>query len=112
MAKLNTQKIRDIFTKMSGDNPKSAVEMAVECRVSNSRIWEVLHNVSVSKSLMEPAEYHKLLKKFHGKDYDEIVAKGQNIMDNRKAKAKERTEKIKALQAEQKAKEEAAVAAD
>lgn len=97
MAKLDANKIRKIFAESSGDKPKQATQLAAECGVSNSRVWEVLHNVSVSPNLIDPKEYHALLKQFHGDKYDEIVAKGQSIMDKRKAKAKERAAKLKAL---------------
>ena len=111
MAKLNGDKIRKIFKDMSGENPRSAVELAVECGVSNSRIWEVLHNVSVSANMLPVKEYQGLLKKFHGDKTPEIMQKGIDIMAKRKAKALERTEKLKKLTAEQKAKESAAVTA-
>lgn len=111
MAKLDANKIRKIFSDMAGDKPRSAVELAVECGVSNSRIWEVLHNVSVSENLMGNKEYHGLLKKFHGDKYALVVEKGQAIMTKRKAKATERTEKLKKLTAEAKAKEAAAATA-
>lgn len=110
MAKLDGDKIRKIFKDMSGENPRSAVEMAVECRVSNSRIWEVLHNVSVSDTMLPAKEYQASLKKFHGDRYNTVVAKGISIMEKRKAKAKERTENIKKLTTEAKAKEETAAA--
>lgn len=105
MAKLDTDKIRKIFEDMSGDKPRSAVELAVECGVSNSRIWEVLHNVSVSENLMSSVEYHGLLEKFHGDKYATVAEKGQSIVDKRKAKAVERTQKYKKLTEEAKAKE-------
>lgn len=107
MAKIDADKIRTIFKDMSGDKPRSAVELAVECGVSNSRIWEVLHNVSVSENLINNKEYHGLLQKFHGERYALVVKKGEDIMGKRKAKALERTEKGKRLIAEAKAKEAA-----
>ena len=100
MAKLTGDKIRMIFKEMAGENPKTAVEMAVKCGVSNSRIWEVLHNVSVSENMMPRKEYDALLQKFHGDKTAEVVKKGQAIMDKRKAKAKERAEKLKKLAAD------------
>ena len=111
MAKLNADKIRNIFKEMSGENPKSAVELAVKCGVSNSRIWEVLHNVSVSAAMLATKEYHGLLKAFHGEKFKEVLAQGEKIMANRKQKATERQEKLKKLTAEAAATEAAAAAA-
>ncbi len=85
--------------------------LAVECGVSNSRIWEVLHNVSVSEFMMPRKEYHALLKEFHGDKYPEVVKKGETIMTNRKKNAQERAQRLKALAAKDKAEKEAAAAA-